>query len=156
MPGIDSYSMDNYGLDGFDRSESKPFITGVAISSSQFTMDIVDRGGNTITSKRSFIQITGLPFRPKKVILRNPSSQGILLTYDANSRNAVPNASGTNFNLVYDLNDSSTSSTGVWRVFEYSNDTVITTSPNITEHGFCLPTNGAVSTSWVWEAYGEY
>lgn len=164
MPGIDSYSLDNYGLDGpvVDPEVFKRFATGEVIPSSsaiQFSHNYGARNSNHIT-------VSGLGFRPNRIIVTptdaSASNYGMRQSiYNYDSRKSAPVAnsgtSGQNYNLYEDFNQtvSSVNEGGYlyycYWVYEVTGTLTTTNQAYINDGGFRLPVNW--STSVTWEAF---
>nr|WP_154892663.1 pyocin knob domain-containing protein [Paenibacillus xylanexedens] len=120
-----------------------------------------DSGNNNYISAE--ITVTGLSFRPTRIIVR-PENWGVtgstyrsINVYDASIFNVAPNASGTTYNFhQYIEYESSTGSqyvrtTDVW---QYTGNTAFRANgAYVTDSGFRLPVNSN-AIIYRWEAYG--
>ncbi|WP_405131911.1 hypothetical protein MHB43_10410 [Paenibacillus sp. FSL H8-0317] len=150
MPGIDSYSLDNYGLDG-PSFVYPDYATGSFTAGSNFQDFTMDDGFPL--NFRGFI-VTGLSFRPKKIVVRNTNKQLAFLAYDSATASGVPNADGTSFSLalyglVYSGRDFR-----MMRIREYSGNPMANTYGYVTPSSFNLPCPGLNTDVMIWEAFG--
>ncbi|MCM3133768.1 phage tail protein [Paenibacillus polysaccharolyticus] len=123
-------------------------------------------GNSTISSSRMFpttgfqdayfyITVTGLGFRPNRVILRSFYGSGdfnyvSMGTYDYTTKNGAPTIGGTNSNyIILGAEVNEVPNRGFVRVQEFSGTTLPSTGFAMTENSFRLPVfSGSANVSW--------
>ncbi|MGO4730822.1 hypothetical protein [Paenibacillus sp. 2KB_22] len=149
MPTLDNFSLGNYMLR--DPDDKVKYATGTATVPGNARNFLRENGSNY--SYRS-IQVTGLPFRPKKVFLRTSitaTRMGVI--YDFNSRSAAPSSNGADYNLCH-LNADDNYTVYLFRVFEYLDASTSTSNAWVAKDSFLLPITATVGETVIWEAYG--
>ncbi|OPG98414.1 hypothetical protein B2I21_08675 [Chryseobacterium mucoviscidosis] len=152
MPGIDSYSLDNYGLDGssVNLDEFKNYRTGT-VTSSTGTVSFLDY--NNITTSARSVLVDNLPFRPRLVVLtREALGTREVSTYSFNINRAVETPSGTNFNFCVYASNISGAQVEFIKVFEFTGSGS-NTNGFVNDTSFRLPVIGS-AVSYRWEMFG--
>ncbi|WP_145333363.1 hypothetical protein [Paenibacillus xylanexedens] len=149
MPTLDDFSLDNFGLGGADGK--------VNYASGSYTVTTATRTflreSNTVQTYR-YVLAGGLPFRPKKIIIRVPPSQVLMPTiYDFNTRKASPTTAGTNYNHCF-LNGGDFGQIIAYRTFEYINGIQSASYAGVSDDSFILPVDASAGDVVTWEAYG--
>ncbi|OMF17060.1 hypothetical protein BK131_03545 [Paenibacillus amylolyticus] len=148
MPTLDNFSLGNYGLGG---SSPIKFASGGPIAPSASNRNFAMDSGNV---GLVFLQVTDLPFRPNRIIIRliNGAGSNVNSIYNFLSRSAAPTQEGTGYNFY---TTGSGGSSWPIRVYEYSTGGIpsITSNAYITADSFLLPVTAGGAVQYVWEAF---
>lgn len=124
-------------------NEGPNYATGTAVSTSS-NSTVTTRSGNT-NQTRYMLAVSGLAFRPNRVIIRPADSNGeyTQYMYTTGGRN------GSDYNFLYETY-AEYDSGAIFRIYEYSETT--TAGSSMFPTGFRLPVRGS-NTTHVWEAF---
>lgn len=145
MPGIDSYTLDNYGLDG-------P-VGGVMYAKGTFVPGNAVAGLDSSGTSRgifSRVIVSGLSFRPNRVILRVVYNEAGATIYTTTSMNQPPSSTGSNWNIAYGTSGNN-GSTYNMRTYELVG-TATNSTYYVNDNGFSIPVN-ASGIQVEWEAF---
>lgn len=147
MPTLDNFSLGNYSLAGRVVSPMK-YATG-EISSPNVSSTFDHIGSGTFNAYA--VLITGLSFRPTRIILRNKSfnNRGMVV-YNKDTLGSRPTADGGNYNVGSYL-PNNTDNGYIFRVYEI-NGSSFNRQGQVTDSGFRLPVSGP-GEIYVWEAW---
>lgn len=147
MPTLDNFSLSNYGLGG--PAPLMKYATGVSTPGAA-TLNFVPATGGSINSY--YILVTGLPFRPTRIIIRrrDPSSSIGMTMYNKDSVAMPADANGS----YYNLGTTYFSGNGyLFRVYEITGAS-FNSAGQVTDNGFRLPAPVGGGVECTWEAWG--
>lgn len=131
-------------------STGPKYATGTTTSSSS-SMDFQVNNVGSI-SKFPYILVSGLGFRPNRIIIRRGSSYpGEISAYDYDTRSSPPSSNATNYNF-HSLTATSGSSGYVVWTYEMSGSNTNGTGAYVNDSSFRLPVVSS-NTVFTWEAY---
>lgn len=150
MPGIDNYSLDNYGLDGPPDTIQRA--TGTVTSTS--TTYLFEQTEGNYDAPAVFV--SGLSFRPNVIIVRTTVTFLRLTHYDrASNGNQQPTANGSFYNYAYTTGYSvSGRGQGFVRIYLFNTQAgaIASGKPGyISNSGFGLPVKDT-NVLYEWEA----
>lgn len=153
MPDLDFYDLENYDLDG--PGNGLKYATGTATSLGSTTFTLANNGTLTF----DYIKVTGLSFRPTRIIIHGmntlTSNLFSLTTYTKRSRGEEPDSNGSKYNLALvgaDTSGGGSINGAVVRVYELTGDG--RTYASVGDSSFIMPVRLYHSITLTWEAFG--